>query len=283
MNWLFYTFSALIFFTGLNLLQRKIAVKCQNPRAMAILFNSVATLIALTIFFITGGVGNFKLPRNTEAWGALFFACLFYGLFERNRFQAAKLLDASVLAIVMNISSVVTFVGSLVLYSETLTINKIAGGLLIISALFLVSLGKIEKKSSAKGLVIGILVSVLLGLGGMLDKMGAQSFTPQAYNILLWIIPLIFICFPYINIKIIKEELKISTWRVFLLAGLNVSGYLFLLKALEIAEATRVYPIVQTSTLLIVFLGAMFLGEKENMIRKIIAGTMVTLGIYFLV
>ena len=66
------------------------------------------------------------------------------------------------------------------------------------------------------------------------------------------------------------------------MAGLNVAGYLLQLKALEIGDATRVIPTVQTSTLLTVILGIVFLGEKEHSAKKIFAAIIALLGVYFL-
>ena len=76
---------------------------------------------------------------------------------------------------------------------------------------------------------------------------------------------------------------KLEAWIALLLASLNVIGYLLNLKALEIAEATRVIPIVQTSTLFTVIFGILLLKERDNVPRKIIAGILAITGVYFLV
>lgn len=283
MNWSYLAFSSVFFFTSLNLLQRKLAVDSNHPRAMAVLFNTIAALIALIIFTTTGSFKSFALPSELKAWIALLIASFCYAMFERGRFVAAKLLDASVLTTVVNISVLVAFIGSLFLYSETLSTNKLVGGVLIIGALFLVSIGKKSKSSSTKGILIAVLISVMLGLGWMLDKLGTQFFNASTYNIFIWTVPIIFIYFPHIKFDVIKSELKLASWKVFLLAGLNVVGYLLQLKALEIAEATRVIPIVQTSTLFTVLMGIVLLKERESIARKVIAGLMAIIGAHFLV
>jgi len=204
-------------------------------------------------------------------------------MFERGRFRAAKLLDASVLVTVGNTSVIVAFIGALFLYSETLSVSKLIGGILIIGALLLVSLGRRSKNLSTKGILFGMLNSTLLGLGWMLDKRGAQLFNASTYNILIWTVPLVIIAFPGVKPAVLKSEMKSASWRIFLLAGLNVVGYLLQLMALEVAEATRVIPIVQTSTLFTVLLGIVLLGEKENIGKKVIAASMAIVGAYFLI
>lgn len=283
MSWIILAFGSVIFFTSLNLLQRVLAVDSKYPRAMAILFNGIAALIALFIFTATGSFKNISLPSNPEAWIALFIASFCYAMFERGRFVAAKLLDASMLTTITNISVLVAFLGALFLYSETLTIHKLLGGILIIGALFLVSINKQAKKSSKKGVIIAVVISVMLGLGWMLDKLGTQFFNANTYNIFIWTVPIIFVYLPYIKLSEIRSELKIASWKIFLLSGLNVIGYLMQLKALETAEATRVIPIVQTSTLFTILMGIILLKEREHIPRKIIAGLMAIIGAYFLI
>lgn len=283
MSWELLAFNSVFFFTSLNLLQKVIATESKNSRAMAILFNSIAATIALFIFTITNSFKNLTLPNTVSAWFLVIIASFFYAMFERGRFIAAKLLDASVLITIANISVLVAFAGSLFLYSEPLTFNKLFGSVLIIGALFLVSFNDKVKKSDKKGLLIAIVISVMLGLAWMLDKLGTQYFNANTYNILVWTIPIVFIYFPKIKFSIIKAEFKLVTWKVFILSGLNVVGYLMQLKALEIGEATRVIPIVQTSTLFTIFFGIILLKEREHITRKVIAGLMAIAGAYFLI
>jgi drug/metabolite transporter (DMT)-like permease len=283
MSWIIFAFGSVLFFTALNLLQRLIAVKGENPRAMAILFNGSAAIISLVITFLTGGFKFFVFPADPAAWGVVTIAALGYAIYERGRFTAAKLLDASVFATISNISVLVAFAGSLFLYAETMAVSKLLGGILIIGSLFLVSAGNKQKRVSQKGMVIGIIISIALGLAWMLDKSGVGYFNAITYNILMWTIPTLFIYLPGMKPEVIKKEFKLVSWKIFVLAGMNVAGYLMQLKAMETAEATRVIPIVQTSTLFTVLLGIIWLKEKENIYKKIIAGIMAVAGVYFLV
>jgi len=283
MSWIILSFGSVIFFTSLNLLQRVIAVNSKTPRAMAILFNAIAAIIAILIFAVTGAFKNFSLPTTPKAWFVLLTASFCYAMFDRGRFTAAKLLDASFLTTIVNISVIVAFAGALFFYSERITVNKILGSILIISALFLVSIHKEAKKTSRKGIVIAVIISIMLGLGWILDKQGAQLFNPITYNILIWVVPIIFIYFPGIKFEAVKTELKLASWKVILLAGLNVTGYLMQLKALAITEATKVIPIVQTSTIFTVLMGIFLLKEKEYVFRKIIASLIAVSGVYLLI
>jgi len=283
MSWILLASSSVLFFTTLNLLQRVLATESKDQKAMTIIFNSIAALISLVVFIIGGAYKTFVLPTEPRAYILLFVAMLFYGLYERGRFVASKLLEASVLTTISTLSVLVAFVGAAFLYNEPMTPNKILGGLLIIGALAVVSFSKKVKEASAKGLLVGALISIVLGIGWMCDKAGATYFNTNTYNLLVWTLPLIIIIFPGIKISALKEEMKIASWKVFVLAAVNVFGYLLQLKAVTMADATRVIPIVQLSTLLTVFMGVVLLKERDHMFQKFIAGVMAVGGAILLI
>lgn len=283
MTWIVLSIGSVVLFTSMNILQRVIAVETKNQRAMAVLFNSICALISLIVFVLLCSFRNLSLPKVPEAWIALLVASFFYGMYERGRFTASKLLDASVFTTIGNVAVLIAFTVALFLYSEPLTVQKLLGGILIMGALILVSLNKTTSKASKKGIFLAILISIAIGLGWGLDKLGAQFFTAQTYSIFVWTIPLFFIWFPSVKTNAIKIELKNASWRVFLLAGINVVAYLMQLKALETAEATRVIPILQTSTIFTVLIGIIILKERDHIFKKIIAGILAVVGCYFLV
>ena len=68
MNGIVFALGSIVFFTILCLLQRKLAIEVNNPRAMSIIFNANASVVAILIFFLTGSQTNFVLPTKTEAW-----------------------------------------------------------------------------------------------------------------------------------------------------------------------------------------------------------------------
>jgi uncharacterized membrane protein len=284
MTWIFYAFGAAFFFTAMALLQRIVAIETKNPRAATFVLNFYAIILSFIIYFITGAYKNFALPNEPIAWVYAAIAILLFGLSERLRFIVSKLLDASVNAIIGNVYILVSFIGALFLYSESASAIKLIGAALIILALFIVSYTKKTTRNyTLKGILLGILFETFVGLAGMLDKKGVQYFNPQTYNIFVWLFPLLVIIFPYIKIKDIVSEFKLGSWKIIIVAAFNVLGYLFLLKAFELSEATRVIPIVQTSTLFTVLFGIILLKERENIARKIIGGILAVIGIYFLI
>jgi drug/metabolite transporter (DMT)-like permease len=216
-----------------------------------------------------------------DAWIYLLIASLFYGLNERFRFLISKILEASVYSIIGNISVIIAFIVSFFLYKETLTFTKLLGSILIFFSLLLVSEFK-KSKISARGMFLGVITSIYLGIAMSLDKKGAIFFNPETYNILLWVAPFIVLYFPGINTHEIKIEFKQFSWKIILLAFLNFVGFYLGLKAFILADATKVIPIVQTATLMTVIIGVFLLKEKTMLVRKLLAGVIAVIGVFLL-
>jgi drug/metabolite transporter (DMT)-like permease len=281
MTWLYYSLGAAICFTCLNIFSRVVSVDSKNPRALTLAFNLVCIVMAIFLFLVTGSYKKVVLPTQTEVWVYFAIATFCYGMFERLRFYTAKLLDASIYSVISNISVVMAFFLSLFLYNETLTLSKFIGFILILISLILVINIK-KSKILLKGLWFGIITSVLIGIGWSLDKKGAIFFSPETYNILAWTIPFIIIFFPSIKIKEIKLEFKKFSWKIILLAFFNFVGYYLTLKAYMLAEATKIIPVIQLSTLMTVIAGVFLLKEKNNLTKKLFAGVIAVIGVFLL-
>jgi drug/metabolite transporter (DMT)-like permease len=283
MLWLFFALSTVVLFTILNLLQRKIGIESKDPRATAVIFNLVCGAIALLVFLLTGSFRGLTLPTQPSAWIFLLFAIACYGLFERGRFYAAKLLEAGIFDTILTISLVISFFGAVIFYHEALTLFKVLGAGAILAALLLTTYDPKQKITSRTGVIIGITVSILLGLAWLVDKQNIMSFSPTLYSLFVWTLPVLFIIFPGIKMSSLRQEIKVGSWKVFLLAGINVVGYLGQLHALALAGETRTLPVIQTSVLFTTVLAIFVLQEKENIPRKIIGALLAVVGVLLLI
>jgi len=282
MSWLVLASSSVLLFTALNLLQKVLATSSRNPRALSVVFNTYAALISAVIFLTTTPLSKISFPKEPAAWVFLLLAASAYALFERSRFSVAKLIDASVFSTITNVSVLVAFFGSVFLYNEPLTTSKLIGLVCIVSALVLLSYRK-GSRASAYGILLAIAISAALGVGWMLDKFGAFYFNSATYNIMVWTLPIALILLPKVPIADLKYEIKTGSWKIVLLALLNVTGYFLQLQALTVGDATRVIPIVQTSTLFTVLAGIVLLKEKEDLPKKIIAGIIAVAGVALII
>jgi len=283
MPWIFYTFAAVTLFSVLNITQLSIAKKSKNVRAASFLLSSIASTITALYLIYTGKANLSLLKMPLSSWLVVLIASIFYAIFERVRFVVYRYLDASEATIIGNSSVVITFVGSLILYHENLSITKVLGSILILLALFFVSQSKSRhKRFTTKGLIISLLIFSSVGLASALDKAGTNSFG-TSYSIFVWVIPAFFVFLPYIKKTDLKKEIQVNGWNLLFSATINALGFIYYLKALEIAEATKVIPIIQTSTFFTVILAAIFLDEKKDLPRKIICSIAAIIGSILLI
>ena len=153
--------------------------------------------------------------------------------------------------------------------------------MLILASLIMVIERK-KTKVSFKGIMTGLIASIAVGIGAGLDKKGALYFNAEVYNLLLWILPLIVLYFPKIEIKEVKYQFKKFSWQIILLSFFNFAGYYLGLKAFILADATKVIPIIQLSTIITVITGVFLLKERSNLVKKILAGIIAVAGVFLL-
>lgn len=282
MTWFYLTIASIILYTSVGLLQRVLSIDSKNHRAMGFVFGTYAGLSALIIFFLTSPNKHITLPTTVLPYILLGIACIGYAIFDRLRFKVSNMMDASTFATVSTTAVLVAFIISAILYKEVITIQKILGFLLILIALILISYQPNTKKT-AKGIGLGIFIFTVVGIVWALDKMGTLYFNADTYNIGVWVLPIILIYFPYIKPKDIKLEIKMGSWKLMLLAAMNALAYFLQLKAVTLSEATKVIPLVQTYVIATVLFGIIFLKERDNIGKKIIASILGVFGAILLI
>ncbi|KKU13395.1 MAG: hypothetical protein UX21_C0046G0001 [Microgenomates group bacterium GW2011_GWC2_45_8] len=77
----------------------------------------------------------------------------------------------------------------------------------------------------------------------------------------------------------IKREIVLGKWLIPLLGLINIFEYYFMIKAYALADASLVVPVVSLSTVFTVIVGIIFLGERDNFVKKIIAGILAFIGL----
>lgn len=279
--WLWLSLTSVILFTALNLLFRVLAVKSINPRVFSFIFNCIASMFAFIILLTELNFVN--LPKSIPTHQIIFIilAVILYGIYERTHFIARKHIESSILVIIYRLAPLIAFLGSIIFFGEILTLNKALGTLLIIGAAIVVAY-KNSKLVFGKGFWLAIFVVVVLGLAWMLDKPGSAGIPASFYSFLLWLLPLPIIAFPKITLTDLKKEFKNAGLGVVLIAFLNAIGFYMQLKALSLADASRVIPIVSSASVLTIIGGVFILNEKSHLWRKLLAGAMMFGGIWLL-
>jgi drug/metabolite transporter (DMT)-like permease len=168
------------------------------------------------------------------------------------------------------------------LFGENITLKKVLAILLIV----LGNLLAVYKNSAIKfnrGFALALIATVCFGLALTIDKRASVAYSLPVYSFITFFVPALYnVSLPPLPFNIIICEFKRAPWKMLLLAALSVLSYYFTLKAFGGADASKVIPIVNSSTIFVVLAGAIFLNERSHLNKKVIAGICVIIGILLL-
>lgn len=276
MLWLVYALLAALLFAVVALLSRVIGIDSAHPRAYSVIFGFVSGICALFLFVVE----PFSLrPISITVIVLTICSTLCYSFGDRVVFVVSKSIEASLVTIIDKLTPVVTFVASLIFLGESFTwLKLVAVGLILLGNLLIVFKSTTIKFDTP--FLLALLSAVALGIGLTIDKRISIAYALPVYAFINFFAPALYNTFlPPIALSTVVREAKVAFWRIAVFAAASVLGYYFTLKAFSLADASRVVPIMSSSTLLIVLAGAIFLKERTQMGRKVIAGMCVCIGV----
>jgi len=282
MLWLWLTLFSVVAFSTLDLLMRLLAVRAVNPRAFAFVYNSWGALFSLGFFIVEAVINPVNVSVSPTSATLLFLVILLYGLYERLHFAVRKYVEVSTLATMFRLSSAIAFFGSLIFLREAVTIPKLVGACLVIGASVWVVQNNSQGWRLTRPAVLAFFCAIVLGLAWMVDKPASSGLPASLYSVLTWGLVLPVIAYPRLALRDIIREMDIAKGNVVVTSFLNAAGYVFMIKAYALAEASRVIPIISASVTLSVLGGVFILGERKHLTRKIIASIVAFAGIVLL-
>lgn len=281
MLWFFLAIASALIFAAQELLMRVLAIRTGSPRIFAVLFNLWGALFAVILFLFERGSLSGLFGLTPMQYLLLASTVILYGFYERTQFYARQGVDASTFAIIFRLSTVIGFIGAIAFLGEPLTVAKGIGVVCIILASLLL-VYKNPKFSFTRPFWYAIVCAVLLGLTAVLDKPASAPLPATLYSFAVWCFPIVIIAFPGLGKKELVREFHIGGLKVAFAALLNVIGYILYIRAMSLAEASRVNPITATSGIFTVAGGILLLHERSHVERKIIAAILAFIGVLLL-
>ena len=268
---------AFLFFSVLWTQSFRVVVKSSNKdAAITILVRSltgVITLIWIPFFVI-------QFPTDLSTYFFLGLAIIFYAIADRLDVTARRGLEASTFGILSKAQTIFMMIIGLLFFREPFAITKIIGALLIVFSNVLV-LYKKDNVRFNKHVVLAILSKLAFVIAMSLDIGISGNFNLPLYIGVTFIVPsaLIFL-FERPKISDITSEFKSGKKIAILTASISLSlGALFGLRAYLLGSVTTVAPLFATTAILNVFAGYIFLKERDNLLKKILAAILIIFGI----
>jgi len=278
MNWFILSLSATFLFSTYGILSKILSLKSKYPNAFSVIYYFIAGLISLSfIFFQPGRIIKSPIPNNIIILTILNF--VIWGIFGKVEFLSRKKVEASILPVIVKIAPIVTFLISSIFFKENITQEKIIALLLIIIANILVLFNKL-KTDFNKNIIYALILGVSLGVGWSIDSIVSGSFALPFYIAYTFFASSISnLTLPPIKKSIIINEFKYTKLTLLIiLASINALGYFLMVKAYSYGEASKIAMIISTSDVITIIFAIIILKERSNILKKVIAGIMITIA-----
>lgn len=225
---------------------------------------------------------------NRESIFLTLLVGLLYTFTSGAYYLAMKHLEASRLTILVSLDAVIIQLAAFFLLGEPLTLGKILAVLLIFLAIILITLSPETFRLALNRYdLLALANATVYSLNTLIDKyLLTHYYSPLTYQVPNYLLPglFLFLLFPR-GRQTARLFFQPRKRRVTLLLAATTLFFTFLAvfsAYQQGGEASRILPILGTQTLLVVILGAIFLKERGNLARKLLASLLAIAGIFLM-
>lgn len=281
MNWFSYTLLAVASYSVFYILTRVfLKEKSSDAISYAILFNFVCTIIISAVSLKSG----FVLPDIKDYYLNFALMAVVYTASQVLVFKASKTIGASDLIIFSSTRALWTIGAALLFLGETFNTPKVIGTILVLFSILYVSAEK-KRIRLNRGHIFALLAAFCIGIGFVNDAYILRSADAISYGALAFIFPafLTLMVFPRSALKL-KYYLDLGMLtKIFLLGIFYSIGLIASYSAYKAGgNASQIIPIGQSVVIATVILAALFLGEREKLLKKLVAAVLVSIGVILL-
>lgn len=251
-----------------------------DPHAYSILFQLLGGAIVGVFAFSQGFV---MPPISSYPLNFLLLAVL-YGSGTLCLFYAYKHMEASEVTIVTSVRAIVTIISAVILLGEVFSFQKGIGTLLILASVFIIS-ERVGKIKINKGMLYAFGMAVFFGLAITNDAFLLKHVNLYSYVTIGFILPGIFLAIVKPKkLLVLKTFLKAKTFeKMFVFTLFYAASALCFYQSINSgANASQATPILQATVIVTVILAAIFLKERDKILKKVLCAVLVTIGVLLL-
>jgi len=255
----------------------RIAAKnARNDGAMTVILQVTAGIL---ILFLAPFL-PFSFPKSPLTYIFLVVACLFYAVMDRLQTTARKHLQVSQFTIINQLSTAFLIAFGVIFFREQLTVGKLAGAILIVLGNLILFYRK-GVFVLTKYTWVGIAATLFFVIAISVDIGISSQFNLPVYIMLTLVIPATIITLAERKpLSIIAEEYRKADKRWIYLTGVSWGlAIFFSLRSFQFGRVTTIIPLQATSTILNVVAAYLFLHERADLKKKILAAFIVFAGI----
>lgn len=278
MTWLTYALISIVTISIAALLQRILMQpEKSNPVGYAIVFQFGLGLISLVF---TIALGKFSLPSFDRHLLQFILSAFLWAGATTFVFKALKRLSAGEVIILGASSAVVSIILSVIFLGEVLKITTLGGTFLVLLSIWLISTEKFSFVSR-EGVIFALLSAFCIGVAVVNDAIILKTYEAFSYTTIMSFLPgfILLLFFPRQITKInqLLNRKSLSLMFIFCIFS-SIQAITYYLALQNGAPVSQLSPLIKSSIVLTVVLAAIFLKERSNIYRKIIAAFIVTVG-----
>lgn len=275
-NWVIYVISYLVLATLFTQFYKITTKTLTKPGALTILLQTIAALTVLLLcsFF------EFKFPSDIKVYIMLGIAIIFYAISDRMNTTVRSGIEASTYSMLKQLSTTFMIFAGLIFFKEEFILTKFIGAMLIIFSNLLIFYQKGKIKFD-KYIILGIISNLVYTVALFLDVSISDNFNLPFYVMITLIIPaLLILIFERIKPKEIKTEFMNGNKKAILVTALTWGTMIVAqLRAYQLGNVTIIAPLCALTVILNVIVGYLFLKERDNLIKKIIAAVLIIISV----
>lgn len=278
MNWPIFASISIVSISIANIFQKK-AMKDEKSDPI---ISSIVFQFLLTIFTgVFALIKYFKIPSVDIVFPYFVISTFLYAFGTLLSFKAIKMIEASEMTILTGFGAIATVISAFLFLNERLSLYQMLGVVLVLLSIFIVEFKRKEFKIGI-GALYAVLATILYGLAVTNDANILKSYDAISYTPIMSFLPGLVLCLIYPNkttqlIKDLKHHISTNLGIYSFLYGIQaVTYYLALEKG---AFASQMGVISKTQIIATVILASIYLKERENILKKVIAAILTTIGV----
>lgn len=255
----------------------KVALKGSNdPGALTINMFLLADLTALAISWF---IGDYRFPTDWRVYLVPGIAGVLYGATDLIYARVRQAIEASTFSVLSQVSTVFVIVIGVTFMGETPSAYKIIGALCIIAGNLLIFYRKGRSKFD-KFVGLGIVASFIFAVALSLDVGASGQFNLAFYKVLTVSTSLVaMVIIGRMRPQRLIDEFKIVSTPLMIAIGVLQGAMLVTqIAAYNAGEIAVVAPLCTLTVVGNVIVGYLFLRERDNLGKKLIAATGIIIG-----
>ena len=277
--WILFVFIYIVLAVAFTQFYKIVTKTSKSAGTLTVLLKFLAGISALLMcpFF------KFSFPTDYKVYLLLGIACIFYAISDRVNTTVRSGIEASTFSIIKQLSTVFMILAGLLFFKEKFVYKKIIGAGLIIFSNILIFYKKGSQKLN-KYILLGILSNIAFSIALFLDVNISDNFNLAFYVSLTLFIPALFITIAErIKFSNIKKEFQNGNKKAILITSLCWGTMIVVqLRAYQLGDVTSVAPLCALTVIGNVIVGYLFLKERNNLLKKIIAAILIIISVFLI-